>query len=129
MDANRVEGDSVLVIRLPKVSQARDSGIVGRSLFAEPLDVDHWVQILTDTPKEILYVAADAERISEYILTIEQKKEIRHTQEVRTMRKDIPEAERTYLAVPYAERHEAKAVGARWDAVKKAWYVGSEADR
>jgi Domain of unknown function (DUF5710) len=72
-----------------------------------------------------LYAAADAERISEYILTIEQKKEIRHTQEVGTMRKDIPQAERTYLAVPYAERHEAKAVGARWDAVKKAWYVGS----
>src|ERR1700746_1270642 len=41
--------------------------------------VDHWVQILTDTPKEILYAAADAERISDYILTIEQKKEIRHT--------------------------------------------------
>ena len=36
--------------------------------------VDHWVQILTDTPKEILYAAADAERISDYILTIEQKK-------------------------------------------------------
>ena len=91
--------------------------------------VDHWVQILTDTPKEILYAAADAERISDYILTIEQKKEIRHTQEVGVMRKDIPHAERTYLAVPYAERHEAKALGARWDAVKKAWYVGSEADR
>ena len=91
--------------------------------------VDHWVQILTDTPKEILYAAADAERISDYILTIEQKKEIRHTQEVGVMRKDIPHAERTYLAVPYAERHEAKALGARWDAVKKAWYVGPEADR
>ena len=45
------------------------------------------------------------------------------------MRENIPHAERTYLAVPYAERHEAKALGARWDAVKKAWYVGSEVDR
>ena len=45
------------------------------------------------------------------------------------MRKDIPYAERTYLAVPYAEREEAKALGARWDAVKKSWYVGPEADR
>jgi putative DNA primase/helicase len=91
--------------------------------------VDHWVQILTDTPKEILFAAADAERISDYILTIEQKKEIKQTQEVGVMRQDIPHAERTYLAVPYAERHEAKALGARWDAVKKAWYVGPEADR
>jgi antirestriction protein ArdC len=70
--------------------------------------VDHWVQILTDTPKEILYAAADAERISEYILTIEQQKEIKHAQELRVMRKDIPQAERTYLFVPYAEREEAK---------------------
>src|SRR5580704_15620954 len=91
--------------------------------------VDHWVQILSDTPKEILYASADAERISDYILTIEQKKEIKQTQEVGVMRQDIPHAERLYLAVPYAERHEAKALGARWDAVKKAWYVGREADR
>jgi putative DNA primase/helicase len=42
------------------------------------------------------------------------------------MRENIPHAERTYLAVPYAERHEARALGARWDAVKKAWYVGPE---
>jgi antirestriction protein ArdC len=27
--------------------------------------VDHWVQILTDTPTEILYAAADAEKISD----------------------------------------------------------------
>src|ERR1700736_1669758 len=91
--------------------------------------VDHWVQILTDTPKEILFAAADAERISDYILTIEQKKEIKQTQEVGVMRQDIPHAERLYLAVPYGERHEAKALGARWDAIKKAWYVGPEADR
>ena len=91
--------------------------------------VEHWVQILTDTPKEILYAAADAERISDYILTIEQKKEIRQTQEVVVMKQDIPQAERKYLSVPYAERHEAKALGARWDAVRKAWYVGPEADR
>ena len=45
------------------------------------------------------------------------------------MRENSPHAERTYLAVPYAERHEAKALGARWDTVKKAWYVGPEADR
>jgi putative DNA primase/helicase len=45
------------------------------------------------------------------------------------MRENIPHAQRTYLATPYAERHEAKAIGARWDAVKKRWYVGLEADR
>jgi len=86
--------------------------------------VDHWVQILTDTPTEILYAAADAEKISEYVLGLEQKREISQTQEATAVKEQIPHGERTYLAVPYEERDQAKAIGARWDAVKKAWYVG-----
>jgi putative DNA primase/helicase len=77
--------------------------------------VDHWIQILTETPKEILYAAADAERISEYILTVEKKQEIHQRREATNVKRDIPEAERIYLAVPYEEREEAKALGARWD--------------
>ena len=81
-------------------------------------------QILTETLKEILYAAADAEKISEYIFTIEQKREISQTQEATALKQQISYAERTYLAVPYDERPGAKAIGARRDAVKKAWYVG-----
>jgi putative DNA primase/helicase len=92
--------------------------------------VDHWIRILTETPREILYAAADAERISEYILCMEekQKPETLQTQGERQVKRDIPLNERIYLAVPYDERNEAKALGARWDAVKKAWYIGTEAD-
>jgi putative DNA primase/helicase len=92
--------------------------------------VDHWIQILTETPKEILYAAADAERISEYILCIEekQKPEMLQAQGARQVKREIALEERIYLAVPYDERNEAKALGARWDAVKKAWYVGPEVD-
>ncbi|MCB1983872.1 MAG: hypothetical protein KDF49_00405, partial [Nitrosomonas sp.] len=35
---------------------------------------------------------------------------------------------RQYLAVPYSEKDQAKAAGARWDKVAKAWYVGDKAD-
>ncbi|SFL26002.1 Antirestriction protein ArdC [Nitrosomonas aestuarii] len=35
---------------------------------------------------------------------------------------------RQYLAVPYAEKDQAKAAGARWDKAAKAWYVGKHAD-
>ena len=35
---------------------------------------------------------------------------------------------RQYLAVPYSEKDQAKAAGARWDKVAKAWYVGDNAD-
>lgn len=30
---------------------------------------------------------------------------------------------RTDLQVPYAEKDEAKSLGARWDAARKLWYV------
>ena len=36
--------------------------------------------------------------------------------------------ERTYLAVPYAEKDRAKAVGARWDKDAKAWFVPAGTD-
>ena len=62
--------------------------------------VDHWVQILTDTPTEILYAAAEAEKISEYVLGLEQKREISQTQEATAVKEKIPHGERTYLAVP-----------------------------
>lgn len=32
-------------------------------------------------------------------------------------------AGRTYIAVPYAERDEAKTLGAKWDRVAKSWYA------
>jgi len=86
--------------------------------------VDHWVKILTDTPTEILYAAADAEKISEYILTLEQTREVNQTHETTEVKEQIPYAERIYLAVPYEERQEAKSLGARWDNAKRAWYVG-----
>lgn len=30
---------------------------------------------------------------------------------------------KNYLNVPYAEKNAAKALGAKWDAAKKKWYV------
>ncbi|WP_151636888.1 DUF5710 domain-containing protein [Noviherbaspirillum aerium] len=38
---------------------------------------------------------------------------------------------KSYLSVPYAEKDEAKALGARWDAARKKWYApqGAELDR
>jgi putative DNA primase/helicase len=86
--------------------------------------VDSWSRILQDKPLEILSAAAAAEKISDYVLTIEQKQEIRR-EVVASVKKQIPDSERTYLAVPYEERGEAKAVGAQWDRIKKCWYVSA----
>jgi conjugative relaxase-like TrwC/TraI family protein len=37
--------------------------------------------------------------------------------------------EREYLVVPYAERDQAKALGAKWDWREKLWYIGPESER
>lgn len=37
-------------------------------------------------------------------------------------------ATKTYLSVPYAQKDEAKALGARWDASQKKWYVPPDKD-
>ena len=44
-------------------------------------------KILTDTPKEILYAAADADASATTFSRSNKKKEIRHTQEVRVIEK------------------------------------------
>ena len=36
--------------------------------------------------------------------------------------------ERVYLAVPFAEKEEAKALGARWHHTSKVWFVPAGAD-
>src|ERR1700684_1256476 len=42
--------------------------------------------------------------------------------------KQPPSPERTYLAVPYAEKDDAKQLGAKWDRAEKAWYVPAGMD-
>jgi len=42
--------------------------------------------------------------------------------------KESDHPSRQYLAVPYSEKDQTKAAGARWDKVTKAWYVGENAD-
>ena len=35
---------------------------------------------------------------------------------------------KTYLTVPYAQKDAVKALGARWDAANKKWYVSADKD-
>ncbi len=100
--------------------------------------VKSWISILQDDPKELFRASAAAEKIMDYVLDLEIEKE----QEVKLMaegrevdlgqgREGVDlEAERsvlaqvdTFIAVPYMERMEAKALGAKWDKEAKSWYV------
>ena len=57
------------------------------------------------------------------------KIQVRQIDDPERDRAQREEPERQYLTVPYAEREEAKAVGAKWDWREKLWYIGPEGTR
>ena len=108
--------------------------------------VASWIKGPCDDPREIFRAASDAEKIVRFMRglerSVEQAPEQQAAQygvpssiEVRapvlipgeseSMRNDF---ERVYLAVPYAEKDEAKALGARFDGAAKCWYAPPGAD-
>lgn len=111
--------------------------------------VASWIRILENDPREIFRAAADAEKITALVRSFEREPE---QQAGRMLEQAQPEPEqgraadtavqvrapvmiqenhpamtttddRTYLAVPYAEKDDAKQRGAKWDRQAKAWYV------
>ena len=126
------------------------SWMVGQSIGV-PHDPDQhvayvasWIKAIEEDPSEIVRACRDAEEIKEYILGLERQKELGEERAltVETSREadaamDLPETparpaqEKTWLAVPYRERGQAKSLGARWDASEKSWYApkGSDLDK
>lgn len=115
--------------------------------------VASWIKALEEDPSEIMRACRDAEQIKEYVLSLEREKELGEERgkapEVErpgsaaepgtpepVAARDVPEPvapsrpalEKTWLAVPYRERVEAKSLGAKWDAKEKSWYAPKGAD-
>ena len=119
--------------------------------------VGSWIKALESDPQEIFRAAADAEKIAAMLRGFEQTREqigelaqeqgqadravpvvsvnAEGSPLVATptlVREDHPilnsSDERTYLVVPYADKDEAKAAGAKWDRQAKAWFIPAGAD-
>ncbi|MDE1475891.1 zincin-like metallopeptidase domain-containing protein [Xenorhabdus bovienii] len=105
--------------------------------------VGAWIKVLKENPREIFRAAADAERISDYVMGFEheQVQEVLSDRQIGTDHNGLendrvtlheppeePMPSRTYLAVPYIEKNEAKARGAKWDKEAKAWYAPESVD-
>ena len=107
--------------------------------------VGSWIKALEDDPYEIVRACRDAEQIKEYILGLEMKNELaqgqgqtnsRATEKLLTQDEGIaamgvpanPAQEKTFLAVPYKEKEQAKKLGAKWDKESKLWYAPEGAD-
>lgn len=91
--------------------------------------IGSWVKALQEDHREIFRAATDAERITEYILNREmaqnqeqplhvpEEVSVLEVQEAETL-KNVPE--RIYINVPYAEKEDAKSLGAKWDRQEKS---------
>lgn len=98
--------------------------------------VDHWVAILKKDPQEIFRASADAEKIHRHLIELvpelaqQQEKNMtvplsaEHRERVRPgVEERVGVEARFYLDVDRSEKAEAKALGARWDPKRVAWFV------
>ena len=98
--------------------------------------VKSWIAALKDDPLEIMRACRDAERIHDFVLSMEMQKEksVEHAMDEAPETMDMAPPpvqaaqERTYLYIPYQDKEQAKALGARWDARQKQWYAPEGTD-
>lgn len=108
--------------------------------------VNSWIKALEDDPYEIVRACRDAEKIKEYVLDLERKKELQVEQPEKPAQPENiaqqekeqsiaamglppdPAREKTFLAVPYKEKEQAKKLGAKWDKENKLWYAPEGTD-
>ena len=83
--------------------------------------IESWIKTLKDDPQELFRASRDAQTICDYV-------QGRHQE--RTVEQSAAQAvgphgteSKTWLAVPYEEKDEAKALGARWDRTEKSWFA------
>jgi len=114
--------------------------------------IETWIKVLEKDPREVFRAATDADKITKLVRSFELE------QEQQADRERVPEigreaqaepavaevrvpvmiqenhpamaasSERTFLAVPYEEKDDAKQLGAKWDRGAKAWYVPAGVD-
>lgn len=117
-------------------------GILNEKIDQHAAYVDHWIKVLTEDPSVLFVSARTAETCVEYVMNLEQKQEIRQTEQVeniieqtpvqsakQAVEKRIQDSSREYLNVPFEARFVAKEAGASWDSVAKMWYIGPDGDR
>ncbi|ACT52106.1 zincin-like metallopeptidase domain-containing protein [Methylovorus glucosotrophus] len=88
--------------------------------------VGSWIKALQEDKHEIFKAARDAEKIVTHVMDLALSKTVEIEKEV--LQEKSMAKSRIYLHVPFAERGEAKALGARWDKDVKAWYAPSGKD-
>ncbi|TAN56396.1 MAG: DUF1738 domain-containing protein [Magnetospirillum sp.] len=102
--------------------------------------VESWLKALRDDKNEIFRAAKDAETIKTWVMEPERRPELERTAQQQKVAQERTASEtrepampddpktRIFLAVPFSEKDEAKAAGAKWDRAEKSWYIPSGTD-
>jgi len=117
---------------------------IGHDVGQHAAYVASWIQLLEDDQLELFRAAADAEKIYSYVLALDQTQHQDLTQEAVMSDQLLKSGDQTitvvspavqtqqstkhYLTVPYKEKEEAKARGAKWDRQAGAWYITDDLD-
>ncbi len=100
-----------------------------------------WAKVIEEDPKEIFKAVKDSDKITQYVLSFDKQRELKKAvEEDLNFEKPTVEVKqdqrnnsttKTYLYVPFEEKEQAKALGAKWDKVNKSWYApqGSDLDK
>lgn len=89
----------------------------------------HWITILKEYPQELFRAAAAAEKIVNYLRRPprRQNDEVKETLVTSSDggegREEGARGAPVFITVPYAEKDQAKALGARWDNEARSWFV------
>lgn len=98
--------------------------------------VASWIKALEDDPMEIVRACSDAEKINTFILAFEQELNQQQTQQPAAQDGEpvtppvagIVAEQPTPISVPFREKNEAKAAGAKWDKNERTWFVPAGTD-
>lgn len=90
--------------------------------------VKSWVKALEEDPFEIVRACRDAEKIKEYVMGLERKKELDKGKDVADMMglPFLPAKEKTFLNVPqdnFEEKKQIWRLGGQWDEESRRWFV------
>ncbi|MAO55941.1 MAG: hypothetical protein CMM61_09595 [Rhodospirillaceae bacterium] len=102
--------------------------------------VENWLEALKKDKNLLFQAARDAELARAWLMEPERRPELEkqaalrreasktETKEMTNEVKQDAGKAKTYIAVPFEEKDEAKALGARWDRKEKSWYVPAGID-
>lgn len=98
--------------------------------------IEHWLKSLREDRTLLFQAARDAGMIATWMTGPDKRLElekaahqrIRETEMDHTENKTEEKKTRVYIEVPFVEKDEAKAAGAKWDSQMKSWYVAEGSD-